>query len=375
MRKMITLAVAMAAAAMSLAGCGGTIGAEPSATAEETETAAPTTAQFVPATSGKVTIYTWADYYPVEELERFKQETGIDYSIDFFDSNETLVAKLEASGNTGYDVVVPSDYTVEQMIAKGMLLEFDAMSLPNAENIDESTRDPYFDPGRKYSAPFAYGTTAFAYDTSLLAAGQQGPQTWKEFFAWEGEPYEGHIGVLADVYETIVPAMRAQGAPDCTDDPAYLQGAQDLLMGLKPKINTISSDAVADRLATGENRMAIIWNGDTHRAWEVNDAIEYIYPEEGVSIWSDNWVIPAGAENVDQAKTFINWMLDPKNSAEAAEYVGFNTLIKGAFEYLPESMQQDPAIVPPEGTKIVEFRSCSNDIVNKYNQIWETFKQ
>ncbi|MDR1768347.1 MAG: extracellular solute-binding protein [Propionibacteriaceae bacterium] len=358
--------------ALALGGCGGTIGDSPTSDAAGSDAPA---AAFTPATSGKVTIYTWADYYPVEELERFKSETGIDYSIDFFDSNETLIAKLEASGSTGYDVVVPTDYAVEQLIAKDMLLPFDAMSLPNAANIDESTRDPYFDPGRKYSAPYAYGTTAFAYDASLLKDGQTGPKSWKEFFDWEGEPYAGHIGVLADIYEVVVPAMRVQGAPDCTDDPKYLQGAQDLLMKLKAKVNTISSDAVADRLATGENRMAIIWNGDTHRAWEVNHDITYVYPPEGVSLWQDNWVIPKGAENVEQAKTFINWMLDPKNSAEAGAYVGFNTLIKGAFEYLPDEMKSDPAIVPPEGTKILEFRSCSTEIVNKYNQIWETFKQ
>ncbi|MDR1834037.1 MAG: spermidine/putrescine ABC transporter substrate-binding protein, partial [Propionibacteriaceae bacterium] len=350
LREKLAAMTAIGIMAATLTGCGGEIGGEvveeqptDTTTAAEGEATTEAVSEFVPATSGKVTIYTWADYFPVEELERFKQETGIDYAIDFFDTNETLVAKLEASGNTGYDVVVPSDYTVEQMIAKGMLLEFDALSLPNAVNIDESTRDPYFDPGRKYSAPYMYGTTAFAYDTSLLEPGQEGPKSWAEFFAWEGEPFEGHIGVLADIYETIVPAMRVQGAPDCTDDPAYLQGAQDLLMSLKPKVNTISSDAVADRLATGENRMAIIWNGDTHRAWEVNEAIEYIYPPEGVSIWQDNWVIPAGAENVEQAKTFINWMLLPENAGEAGAYVGFNSLVKGAFEYLPESMQNDPA--------------------------------
>jgi spermidine/putrescine transport system substrate-binding protein len=381
MRKGICASLALAVAALGLSACGGTVGGEPTeseepiASPDESIAASAEAEAFVPATSGTVSIYTWADYYPVEELERFKQETGIDYTIDFFDTNETLVAKLQASGNTGYDVVVPSDYAVEQMIADGMLYAYDALSLPNAGNIEDKDREPYFDPGRKYSAPFMYGTTGFAYDSSLLAEGQKAPTSWKEFFAWSGEPYAGHIGLLADLYETVVPTMRAQGGEDCTDDPELLQGAQDMLLKFKPMVNTISSDAVADRLATGENKMAIIWNGDAHRAWEVNNDIVYVYPSEGSSIWQDNWVIPAGAENIDQAKTFINWMLDPKNAAEAGAYVGFNSLVKGTFEYLPDSMKNDPAIVPPEGTNIIEFRSCNNDIVNKYTQIMETFKQ
>jgi spermidine/putrescine transport system substrate-binding protein len=359
--------------ALALAGCGGSVGGE--ASSEPVVADPGSSTPFTPVTSGKVTIYTWADYFPVEELERFSAETGIDYSIDFFDTNETLLAKLEANGNTGYDLVVPSDYVIEQMISKGMLLPFDAKTLPNYENIDESTRDPYFDPGRMYSAPYMYGTTGFAYDSSLLKDGQQGPTSWKEFFAWHGEPYEGHVGMLADLYETIVPAIHSLGGETCTDDPAMLEGAQKVLLDFKSQVNTISSDAVADRLATGENKMAVIWNGDFHRAWEVNDKLVYVYPTEGVSIWQDNWVIPSGAENVDQAKTFINWMLDPKNAAEAAEYVGFNSLVKGTFEYLPESMQNDPAIVMPEGTNVYEFRACETDIVNKYNRINETFKQ
>ncbi|MDR3106970.1 MAG: spermidine/putrescine ABC transporter substrate-binding protein, partial [Bifidobacteriaceae bacterium] len=326
------------------------------------------------ASNGRVTIYTWADYFPVEMLSRFKEETGVEATIDFFGSNEELLTKLEATGGTGYDVVVPSDYAVEMMIDRGLALKIDVMEFPNAGNIMESALHPYYDPEREYSAPFMYGTTGFAYNAALLAEGEDPPQSWKDFFTW-GEPYAGKIGMLNDEFDGVNAALRAIDAEPCTTDPADLQAAQDLLTDFKSRVNTISSDAVPDRLGTGQNTMAMIWNGDTHRAWAIDNNITYVYPSEGVSIFEDNWVVPSGAENVDQAKTFINWMLDPANAAEAANYVGFNAQIDGVFDYLAPDMRSDPAIVPPEGARMDLVKACDNETMNQYTQIWESFRQ
>ncbi|MDR2565620.1 MAG: spermidine/putrescine ABC transporter substrate-binding protein [Bifidobacteriaceae bacterium] len=361
------LAIALAAA---LTGCGGGVSDAP-----EPKSGSPTAAgEFTPATSGRVTIYTWADYFPTELLTRFSEETGVEATIDFFASNEELLTKLEATGGAGYDVVVPSDYAVEMMIDRGLALKIGAMGLPNSKNIMERALHPYYDPEREYSAPFMYGTTGFAYNAALLPEGQVPPQSWHDFFTWE-EPYAGKIGVLNDEFDGVNAALRAVGAEPCTTDPEELQAAMDLLLDFKDRVNTISSDAVPDRLGTGQNSMAMIWNGDTHRAWVIDPSITYVYPAEGVSIFEDNWVMPTGAENVQQAKTFINWMLDPKNAAEAANYVGFNAQIEGVFEYLDPSMQSDPAIVPPEDAELEMIQACDNETMNKYSQIWESFRQ
>ncbi|MDR2379332.1 MAG: spermidine/putrescine ABC transporter substrate-binding protein [Bifidobacteriaceae bacterium] len=365
-RAAAALALALAA---GLTACGGgvgdTVAADPEASGG---------GEFTPATSGRVTIYTWADYFPVEELTRFTEETGIEATIDFFASNEELLTKLEATGGTGYDVVVPSDYAVEMMIERGLALKIDVMELPNAVNISERALSPYYDPKREYSAPFMYGTTGYAYNAALLAEGQEPPKSWLDFFTWE-EPYAGKIGMLNDEFDGVNAALRAVEAEPCTTDPAKLQEALDLLLDFKTRVNTISSDAVPDRLGTGQNSMAMIWNGDTHRAWVIDENIAYVYPTEGVSIFEDNWVVPSGAENVQQARTFINWMLDPKNAAEAANYVGFNAHIDGVFEYLEPSMQSDPAVVPPEDAPMELVQACDNETMNKYSQIWESFRQ
>jgi spermidine/putrescine transport system substrate-binding protein len=322
----------------------------------------------------RIAIYTWADYFPVEMLARFEEETGIEATVEFFGSNDDLLTKMEETQATGYDLVVPSDYAVEIMIQRGFASKIDAMELPNSTNIMESALHPYYDPEREYSAPYMYGTTGFAYDAALLAADQARPRSWLDFFTWE-QPYAGKIGILDDQFDGVNAALRAVGAAPCTTDPAQMQAALDLLMDFKGRTNAIRSDATPERLGTGENSMAMIWNGDTHRAWVINPAITYVYPTEGVSIFEDNWVVPSGSKNVEQAKTFINWMLDPKNAAEAANYVGFNAQIEGVFGYLSPAMQSDPAIVPPDGAKLELVRTCDDQTMEQYAQTWASFTQ
>ncbi|MDR0627875.1 MAG: extracellular solute-binding protein [Bifidobacteriaceae bacterium] len=321
---------------------------------------------------GDLTIYTWADYFPLDMLERLEEETGIEATVEFFGSNDDLLAKMEETGARGYDLVVPSDYAVEIMIENGWAQRIDAMELPNASNIMESGLHPYYDPEREYSAPFMYGTSGFAYDAALLAADQERPRSWFDFFTW-GQPYAGKIGILDDEFDGVNAALRAIGAAQCTAEPAHYDAALALLLDFKGRTNSISSDGTPARLGSGENSMAMIWNGDTHRAWSVNQAITYVYPTEGVSVFEDNWVVPSGSENLQEAKTFINWMLDPKNAAEAANYVGFNAHIKGVFDNLDPSMRSDPAIVPPAGAKLELIKVCDAQTMEQYSQVWSTF--
>jgi spermidine/putrescine transport system substrate-binding protein len=367
-RRAVPVAVAAAAALVALTACGGSVGGD------ETPAPALNAAQeFVPASTGSVSIYTWSDYLPLELLERFEKETGVKATIDFYENNESMMSKLEIAGGEGYDIVVPSDYAVKALIDKNLLTQINTLELPNGKNVAEEARDVYYDPQRKFSAPFVYGSTGFAYDASLLPEGQAPPKSWMDFFTL-GEPWAGDIGILNDEYDGVNAALRAVGAQPCSNDPAELQAAQDLLVKFKPVTKTILSDSVADRMGTGENTVHMIWNGDSHRAWRLNRDITYVYPTEGTSLFEDNWAIPSGAANIPQALTFVNWMLDPKNAAEAGNYVGFSSQLDGIENFLDEDMRSDPAIVPPPEAKLEMVPACDNEVVNKYTQIWEAFK-
>ena len=145
---------------------------------------------------GELFLYNWSNYFPPALLEKFEQETGIKVTLDVYDSNESLLAKLQA-GAAGYDVIVPSDYMVKIMIDEGVLERLDAKSLENFSNVGAPHDSTPFDPNRDYSAPYMWGTTGITYDSARapeLAA------SWKEFFE-PREELKGQIAALNDEVE------------------------------------------------------------------------------------------------------------------------------------------------------------------------------
>ncbi len=369
-RRRVVTALAAAPLLLGLAACGGGVTETPTG-----DGASPTdvpAGEFTPATSGDLRLYTWSDYFPQDLAQQFISETGINLTVDYYDSNETLQAKLIATDGTGYDVVVPSDYMVQILVADGMLRQFDATSLPNGKNIKPEFLDSYFDPGRKYSTPYLYGTTSFMYDGASIPE-DQWPESWADYF--NPPAAAGKIGVFNDQVEVINNALRVTGGEFCTEDPTELQAVSDLLEAFKPHVGTINSDAIIDRLSASEQKMAMIWNGAGHRVKQKKPDAVYVYPPEGITLWQDNFTIPKGAENIDQALTFLNWMMDPKNMAEAANFQGYNSGIVGVDELLSPEMKADPAVViPSDYTLAAPVPPCTNEQLNNYSKIWEKFK-
>lgn len=353
---------------LSLAACGVS---SVSGGSESTSTQAPA---FTAATSGELHIYTWSDYFPESALKAFTKETGIKTTIDYYQNNEELISKLEVAGTSGYDVVVPSGYAVKEMISKGLLMKFDAQDLPNGKYISTAGRHPYFDKNREYSAPYLYGVTGYMYDSSKLSKGEKAPTTWKDYFtssaAWSATP-----GIHDDQNDGVNAALLATGGTPCTSSAKELQAASDLLMSFKQRVKNISSNGTLDRLVSGENSDSMIWNGYGHRAAAENKNLTWVYPKEGALMYQDNWSIPSGAKNVQQAMTFINWMMKPKNSLRAVEYNNYNSYIDGVEELMPDDLKNDSAIITPSDVKLMDVPQCSTDVVNKYSQIWEQFKE
>lgn len=366
MRRGATALALGAASALALTACGGGVTDGGGGGGSE----APESTEYVEATSGEVNLYTWSDYYPEELIKKFTEDTGIKLNVDYFDSNESLEAKLRASNGAGYDVVVPSDYMVQILANDGLLLEFDATSLPNGGNIKPEFLDVYFDEGRKFSTPYLYGTTSFMYDTEVIT---EDLTSWADYF----NPPEsaGKVGTMNDQSEVINSALRVTGGDFCTTDGAELQAAQDLLLDFKPRVGTINSDGILERLANGEQAMAMIWNGAGHRAALERPSLKWVYPEEGIALWQDNFTIPVGAKNVDQAKTFLNWMLDPENMAVAVNFQAYASGVAGTDELMNDELRNSPAISMPEDYKLaLPVTPCNNEEMTNYTKIFETFK-
>ncbi len=320
---------------------------------------------------GEVNLYNWTDYISEDLLARFTSETGIAVNLSNYDSNETMLATL-AAGGTGYDVIVPSDYIIPLLIEQDLIQPIDAFAMENAANIDPAFLNPYFDDGRVYTAPYLYGTTGLAVDTSQVP---DPPDSWAELFAVP-DGSDGSIGMMNDQIEVIHAVLRAIGTTPCSTDPADYARAEELLDEFKPSVSVINSDGIIERMAAGENSIHMEWNGAAYRSWLENPNLVYVYPSDGLTLWQDNFAVPSGAPNLEQAKVFINWMMDPRNIAEATNWNAYGNAIAGSDAFVDSDLASSPMVVPgPEQLAFAApVESCSIEAIDLYDRLWTSFR-
>ncbi|MEM7534500.1 MAG: extracellular solute-binding protein [Chloroflexota bacterium] len=360
---------------MVLAACAPAAPAESGATeSADTEAADATESDadaFPTDVGGELNLYNWTDYISLDLLERFTEETGIEVNLSNYDSNETMLATL-AAGGTGYDVIVPSDYIIPQLIEQNLIQSIDAHSFPNAANIDPAFMTPYFDDGRSYTAPYLYGTTGFSVDSSQV---DPVPSSWAEFFSAPAGT-DGKIGMMNDLVEVGHAALRAVGAEPCSTNPEDYAKADEMLKAFKASVATINSDGIIERMASGEQAMHMQWNGAAYRSAKENENIVYVYASDGLTLWQDNFAVPADAPNLDQAKVFINWMMDPMNIAEATNWNAYGNAIIGSDEFVDVDLAASTMVVPTaeQLAFATPVQSCPIEAVDLYDRLWTSFR-
>lgn len=321
---------------------------------------------------GELFLYNWSNYFPPDLLEKFQEETGIRVTLDVYDSNETMLAKLQA-GASGYDVVVPSGYMVRIMIEEELAERIDARGMENFANVMPPHDAPPFDPERAYSAPYMWGTTGLTYDSARVEG--ELAESWKEFFE-PRDALKGQIAALNDQVEVWNAAAYYVGVDKCTESPEDARAILAVLEAQKPHLAMYQSDGSIDRMVAGEVIMHHQYNGAAHRTRNDLPGAVYIYPEEGLSFWSDNLVVVKGAPNPDNAKTFINWMMAPENAAAASNYSGYMNAIQGSSEFLNDALKADPAVNMPEeyADRLRPAQSCSPASRELRDRVWTRLK-
>ena len=355
-----------------LAACAPTDGGATQTTESDAaaETASDST-EFPTDVGGSLNLYNWTDYISLDLLEKFTEETGIEVNLSNYDSNETMLATL-AAGGTGYDVIVPSDYIIPQLIEQDLIQPVDAHSFPNAANLDPAFLTPYFDDGRVYTAPYLYGTTGFTVDSSQV---ETVPTSWAEFFAVP-DGADGKIGMMNDLVEVGHAALRAVGAEPCSTTPEDYAKADEMLKAFKAAVATINSDGIIERMASGEQAMHMQWNGAAYRSAKENENIVYVYPTDGLTLWQDNFAVPADAPNLEQAKVFINWMMDPENIAAATNWNAYGNAIIGSDAFVDEELAASMMVVPDADQLAfaAPVQSCPVEAIDLYDRLWTSFR-
>ena len=315
-------------------------------------------------------IYNWTEYTPPELITKFEKETGIKVSVDTYDSNETLLAKLQA-GATGYDLVVPSQNFVPILVSEGLIQKVAVHSLPNYKNLEDRWKKPDWDPQQEYTAPWQWGTTSFSYNSENYSG--KGTSL-KEFFE-PSEEVRGRLSAFQTPDEVVSLANIYLGIPFCSEDAKQMKKVQDLLVAQKEFVVAYNSETMSDLLTSGEALITNHWSGFSRLGRLTGAPIVYAYPKEGVVGWFDSLVVPTSAKNVENAKKFMNFMMDPVNMAMLTENQGYGDAVMGTAAYYSDELKSAPEINPPADLKVFFAPTCSPKAQSLIDKVWTKVMQ
>ncbi|MFV8819870.1 extracellular solute-binding protein [Haliea sp. E17] len=306
-------------------------------------------------------VYNWSDYIAEDTLAKFQAETGIKVTYDVFDSNEVLEAKL-LSGRTGYDIVVPTSTFLARQIRAGVFQKLDRAKLPNYGNLDAGlmAKLAALDPDNAYAVPYLWGTTGIGINVDKVKErlGADFPlDSWDMLFKPEIAAKLADCGVtMLDAYDEMVPTvLNYLGEDPKSQDAGLIQGkAAETLQAIRPYVRYFHSSQYINDLANGDVCLSVGWSGDIlqakTRAEEAGNGVNvaYIIPKEGAGLFTDMLAIPTDATHVENAHTFLNYLMRPDVMAEITNYVWYANAIPASKTAVDEAIASDPSIYPSE---------------------------
>jgi spermidine/putrescine transport system substrate-binding protein len=315
---------------------------------------------------GELNIFNWGNYTSPEVIKKFEEKFNVKVTITDYDSNDTALAKIRAGGH-GFDMVVPSGNFMPIWIQEGLLLESRPDQMENFKHVAPEWVNVPYDPGRRYSVPWQWGTVGLSVRTDVYKGDVN---TWKVIFDPPDE-LKGKINIVPEMNDMMDAAVKYNGGKHCETDKEVLKKARDTLMAAKPnwiamEYSTIEKMAKGDYLATSD------WNGSAFRQRLQNANIKYGYPREGFTTWMDNLSVLKDAKNVENAKLFQNFVMDPENAAGLSAFARYGNGIAGSEKFMPADMKDAPELtIPKDMEGKYEFSTaCPPEVVDIYTKIW-----
>ena len=329
-------------------------------------------------------VYNWSDYMDVTAIDEFEQwyeeQTGepVKVILQTFDVNETMLSKIE-KGQEDFDVVCPSDYIIERMLKRDLLLPIDRDfgSTPDYITQNES---PFvracfdkFEGGGKnandYAVGYMWGTVGILYNTKMVD---------EEVDSWDilwNEKYKGQIWQYDSIRDALAISLLRLGYDMNSKNPDEIAQAKDELIKQIPLLKGCGTDNIRSSMMNNKAALAVIYAGDAILCMEENEDLAYVIPKEGSNVWFDNVVIPKTAKNVEAAHAFINFLNDANLAARNTEFIYYSTPNEAAMNLLDEYFTENEVFNPSDET----LARCSvyhdlGSFIETYNAAWSEFK-
>lgn len=320
-----------------------------------------------PGDRNKLFIYTWTNYTDDELLDRFTEITGIKAVVDVFDSNEAMLARLQASGGGAYSIIYPSDYMVRKMVELDLLLKLDFERIIGMDRLFSKFLNPIYDPNNLHSIPLSWGTTGLIYNSKKLS---EVPEDWSYLWQYK-DKLSRRMTLLNDVREVMGATLKMLGYSYNSTNPQEIKKAYETLVELKPSIASFSSDSWRSQILSGDLWIAMCYSSDAAEIMVENPDLQYVLPKSGSSLWTDTLAIPKTAPNLEGAYAWINFMLEADVAAQICERLSFATPNQKAFKLLSRDIQEDPSLFPEESAlERCEGLAPVDEVSELYDRYW-----
>ncbi len=324
-----------------------------------------------------INVFNWGEYISdsyedgcIDVNAEFEKLTGIKVNYVTYESNEDMYPKIK-NGGASYDIIIPSDYMIERMIAEDMLLEVDVNSLPNYKYISESYRNMYYDPDNKFSVPYNVGMVGLIYNTKMV---EERPTSWTAL--WD-ERYTGKILMIDNPRDAFAVAQKILGYSLNSTDEKELSDVAQLLVEQKPVLQGYVMDEIFNKMESGEAAMVPYYVGDFILMNQVNPDLDFVYPEEGVNTFVDAICIPKCTQNYEAAVKYINFLLDPEVALSNAFYIGYATPNTGVLEH-PDyaEMRENQYLYPSEENMpdVEYFHNLPQETLLMFSDLWNQIR-
>jgi len=324
--------------------------------------------QAVAQETPELLVLNWPNYLDPDLVERFERQYGVKVREVYFEGDDQRDEMLVNSDGAGYDVVLVSGNMLQTYLRSGWLEPVTEVQVPNLKHVSPRWRNA-FPAADGFAIPYTWGTLGIGYREDLVP---EPIESWMQLFR-PAEPLQGRIAMLSHNRDLVGMALMALGHSSNSQNAQELIEAEELLLAQRPHVRTYGYIGLTpdSAMVSGEIVASMMFNGDALMLQEFEPGIRFGVPREGGNLWVDYFVVMSRSIRKDLAFAFVDFLNDPKNAAQAAQFVYYATTNESAEKLLPGDFRTDPVIYPsPETLERSEFfKPLPPRIIGRYNSI------